>query len=42
MAACVESLPIVVKNDKEFYYGELWDLVNNELIEEKAKTIFEL
>ena len=42
MAACVESLPIVVKNDKEFYYGELWELVNNEIIEEKAKVIFEL
>ena len=42
MSACVESLPIVVKNDKEFYYGELWDLVKNEIIEEKAKTIFEL
>lgn len=42
MSACVESLPIVVKDDKDFYYGELWDLVKNELIEEKAYKIFEL
>ncbi|MFX1442170.1 MAG: hypothetical protein ACFFHV_02045 [Promethearchaeota archaeon] len=41
-SACVESIPIVVKNDKEFYYGEIWDLVNNEIIEEKAKQIFEI
>ncbi|MBD3255811.1 MAG: hypothetical protein GF383_12010 [Candidatus Lokiarchaeota archaeon] len=42
MSACVESIPIVVKDDEKFYYGELWDLVNNELDEEKAKEIFEL
>jgi arsenate reductase-like glutaredoxin family protein len=42
MSACVEGIPIIVKNDKEFYYAELWDLVNNEIIEEKAKKIFEI
>ncbi|MEJ2251442.1 MAG: hypothetical protein P8Y97_17535, partial [Candidatus Lokiarchaeota archaeon] len=42
MSACVESLPIVVKNDKEFFYGELWDLVKNEINEERAKEVFEL
>ena len=42
MSACVESLPIVVKEDKEFYYGELWDLKNNEIIEKRAKEIFEI
>ncbi|TXT66863.1 MAG: hypothetical protein BAJALOKI3v1_10134 [Promethearchaeota archaeon] len=42
MGACVESLPIVVKNEKEFHYGELWDLKNNTLVEERAKEIFGL
>lgn len=40
MSACVESLPLIVKDDNEFFYGELWDLVNNEIIEEKACEIF--
>ena len=42
MSACVESIPLIVKNDKEFYYAEIWDLVKNELIEEKARKIFEI
>ncbi|MFW9770746.1 MAG: hypothetical protein ACFFFB_05830 [Candidatus Heimdallarchaeota archaeon] len=42
MSACVEGIPIIVKDDKEFFYAEIWDLVNNEIIEEKAKEIFEL
>jgi arsenate reductase-like glutaredoxin family protein len=42
MSACVESLPLIVKNDKDFYYAEIWDLVKNELIEEKARKIFEI
>jgi len=42
MSACVESLPIIVKNDEEFFYGEVWDLVNNTIIEEKAKKVFEI
>jgi glutaredoxin len=42
MSACVESLPIVVKDDKEFYYGEIWDLKNNEIVEYKASKIFEI
>ena len=42
MSACVESLPIVVKNDKEFFYGELWDLKNNTIVEERAREIFGL
>jgi hypothetical protein len=42
MAACVESLPLIAKNDEDFYYGEIWDLVNNEIDEEKAKKVFEL
>ncbi|TFF84358.1 MAG: hypothetical protein EU552_00640 [Promethearchaeota archaeon] len=42
MSACVESLPLIVKDDSNFYYGEVWDLVNNEINEEKAKEIFGL
>jgi len=42
MGACVEGIPLIVKDDKEFYYTEMWNLVKNELIEEKAKEIFEL
>jgi len=42
MSACVESLPLIVKNDKEFYYSEIWDLVNNTIVEEKAEEIFEV
>ena len=42
MSACVESLPIVVKDEKEFYYTELWNLKTNEIAEEKAKLIFDL
>ncbi len=42
MSACVEGIPIIVKNDKDFFYGEIWDLVNNEIVEEKAREIFEL
>lgn len=42
MSACVEGIPIVIKNGEKFYYGELWDLVNNEINEEKAKEIFEI
>lgn len=42
MGACVESLPIVVKNEEDFYYGELWDLKNNKLVEERAKEVFGL
>lgn len=42
MSACVEGIPIIVKNDKDFFYAEIWDLVNNKIIEEKAREIFEL
>lgn len=42
MSACVESLPLIVKDDKEFFYGEVWDLVNNEINEQKAREIFEI
>jgi len=42
MSACVESIPLIVKNEREFFYSEIWDLVNNKIIEEKAKEIFEI
>lgn len=42
MSACVESIPLIVKNDTKYYYSEIWDLVNNTIIEEKAREIFEL
>jgi hypothetical protein len=42
MSACVEGIPIIVKNDKEFFYSEIWDLVNNKINEEKARKVFEL
>ncbi|MFX1307619.1 MAG: hypothetical protein ACFFB8_09850 [Promethearchaeota archaeon] len=42
MSACVEGIPIIVKNNKEFYYAEIWDLVQNEIIEKKAREIFEI
>ena len=42
MSACVESIPLIVKNDTKFYYSEIWDLVNNTIIEEKAREIFEI
>ena len=42
MSACVEGIPVIVKNDKEFFYGEIWDLVNNKIIDEKARKIFEI
>jgi len=42
MSACVESIPLIVKNDKEFFYSEIWDLVNNTILDDKAKEIFEI
>ena len=29
-------------HDKDFFYSEIWDLVNNTIIEQKAKEIFEI
>jgi hypothetical protein len=42
MSACVEGIPIIVKDDKEFFYAEIWDLIQNDIIEEKANKIFEI
>ena len=42
MSACVESIPLIVKNDKDFFYSEIWDLVNNTILDDKAKEIFEI
>ena len=40
-SGCVESTPIIVKNDKEYYYSEIWDNMQT-VNEEKAKEIFDL
>ena len=42
MSACVEDTPVIVKNDTEYYYGEIWDFSTETIIEEKAKEIFEV
>jgi hypothetical protein len=42
MSACVESIPLIVKDDKEFFYSEIWDLVNNRILDDKAREIFEI
>ena len=42
MGACVEGIPIIVKDNEEIFYSEIWDLVNNTLIEERARNIFEI
>ena len=42
MSACVESLPLIVKDDKQFFYSEIWDLVNNTINETRARQIFEI
>ncbi|MHA1267641.1 MAG: glutaredoxin domain-containing protein [Candidatus Helarchaeota archaeon] len=41
MSACVDSTPIIIK-DNEYYYGEIWDFQTGEIREEKAKKIFEI
>lgn len=42
MSQCVDSTPIIIKNNKEYYYGEIWDLETGEIREDKAKRIFEI
>ncbi|MFX1296223.1 MAG: glutaredoxin family protein [Promethearchaeota archaeon] len=42
MSACVDSTPIIIKNDKEYYYGEIWDFTIGFIREAKAKKIFEV
>lgn len=39
---CVQDTPIIIKNDKEYYYGEIWNFETNAIIEDKAKKIFEI
>ena len=40
MSACVDSTPIIIKDEKEYIYGEIWDLQTGEIREEKATRIF--
>ena len=42
MSQCVDSTPIIIKNDKDYYYGEIWDFQTGAIREEKAKRIFEI
>jgi glutaredoxin len=42
MSACIDSTPIIIKNDKEYYYGEIWDFQTGTIREDKAKRIFEV
>jgi glutaredoxin len=39
---CVEDTPIIIKNDKEYFYAEIWDFETGKLLEDKAKKIFEI
>ncbi len=42
MSQCVDSTPIIIKDGKEYYYGEIWDFQTGEIREDKAKQIFEI
>ena len=42
IGGCVENTPIIVKNDKEYFYNEIWDEMMQSINEEKAKEVFEL
>ena len=42
MSACVDTVPIIIKNDKEYYFGEIWDLQKDMIREEKANLIFDI
>ena len=40
MSACVDTTPIIIKDDTEYIHGEIWDLQTGNLREDKAKRIF--
>lgn len=42
MSACVDTTPIIIKNDDDYYHGEIWDLQTGNIREDKAKRIFEI
>jgi hypothetical protein len=39
---CIEDTPVIIKNENQYFYGEIWDFTNNTLNEGKAKEIFEI
>jgi len=42
MSACITDTPVIIKNDTEYYMGEIWDYNADKLLEDKAKQIFEV
>ncbi|MFX1398925.1 MAG: hypothetical protein ACFFAS_17985 [Promethearchaeota archaeon] len=42
IGGCVENTPIVIKNEKEYFYSELWNEGMQSMNEKKAKEIFEI
>ena len=40
MSACITDTPVIIKNDKQYFMGEIWDFNADKLLEEKAKQIF--
>ena len=42
MSACVEDTPVIIKNEKEYFYGEIWNFADETIVESKAKEIFEI
>ena len=42
MSACISDTPVIIKNDKEYFMGEIWDFNADKLLEDKAKKLFEV
>ena len=42
MSACITDTPVIIKNDKEYFMGEIWDFNADKLLEDKAKQIFDV
>ncbi len=42
IGGCIETTPIIIKNDSEYYHGEIWERDMQTINEEKAKEIFDL
>lgn len=38
----IENTPVIIKNDKEYYYEEIWNENMDSINEEEAKDIFEI
>lgn len=42
MSQCIDSTPIIIKGEKDYYYGEIWDYEAGTIKEDKAKRLFGL